>query len=315
MSGSDFNGDGRDDVIWRNASGTMIEWLGQADGSFAWNAQSIYQMPTNWQILGFGDFNGDARDDILWRSEAGTIVQWLGQDTGLFAYNMLANNAQALAWQIFGPGDFNGDTRDDILWRSDTGAITEWLGQADGSFSNNPAALAQVSNDLQIAATGDFNGDGRDEIVWRSISTGATFARLASPDGSFSPDPSASYLMPSNWQVAGSGDFNGDGQSDLLWRENASGSIIEWLGQADGTFAYNAAANASVSVAWILWDTGDYNGDGRDDLLLRNPASGVVTDYIAQSDGSFLPNNAASYALPTSWFFQPNLSGAGYWDY
>ena len=73
--------------------------------------------------------------------------------------------------------------------------------------------------------------------------------------------------------------------------------------------------NASVSVAWILWDTGDYNGDGRDDLLLRNPASGVVTDYIAQSDGSFVPNNAASYALPTSWFFQPNLSGAGYWDY
>ena len=84
---NDFNGDGRSDVLWRDGAGTVSEWLGQANGSFAWNPASLYQVPASWVIEESGDYNGDGRDDILWRDGAGTLSEWLGQANGSFAWN------------------------------------------------------------------------------------------------------------------------------------------------------------------------------------------------------------------------------------
>ena len=38
-----------------------------------------------------------------------------------------------------------------------------------------------------------------------------------------------------DWQVAGTGDFNGDGRDDVLLR-HANGWMTEWLGQSNGSF-------------------------------------------------------------------------------
>jgi hypothetical protein len=45
----DFNGDGRDDVLWRNDNGTLTDWLGQANGSFVQSPAS-YAMPNTWHV-------------------------------------------------------------------------------------------------------------------------------------------------------------------------------------------------------------------------------------------------------------------------
>ena len=41
--------------------------------------------------------------------------------------------------------------------------------------------------------------------------------------------------MPTSWHIAGTGDFNGDGRDDILWR-NDTGAVTNWLGQANGGF-------------------------------------------------------------------------------
>ena len=65
-------------------------------------------------------------------------------------------------------------------------------------------------------------------------------------------------------------DFNGDGRSDILWR-NVDGQMSDWLGTANGGFVQNNAnAAAVVPTAWQVAGTGDFNGDGRDDILWRN---------------------------------------------
>ena len=51
MPRSDFNGDGRDDILWRHESGLVTNWLGTADASFVNNhANSARLVPTDWQI-------------------------------------------------------------------------------------------------------------------------------------------------------------------------------------------------------------------------------------------------------------------------
>jgi hypothetical protein len=100
----DFNGDGRDDILWRNDDGTIGNWLGGADGSFTVNNDSLVGVTLDWQIASIGDYNGDGRDDVLWRNTNGTIVDWLGQTDGTFADNS-ANSTYAVpnSWHVQDP--------------------------------------------------------------------------------------------------------------------------------------------------------------------------------------------------------------------
>ena len=113
--------------------------------------------------------------------------------------------------------DFNGDGRSDILWRASSGVVTDWLGSANGDFGSN----------------------------WANVSVN----------------------VPINWTMVGTGDFNGDNRSDILWRDD-KGLVTDWLGSAAGGFAPNwAGVNVTVPLSWTIVGTGDFSGDGRSDIL------------------------------------------------
>ena len=245
------------------------------------------------------DFNGDGRSDVLWRSDTGVLSEWLGQSGGTFAYNPNADYQVDIGWQIIGFGDFNGDTRDDILWRHQNGDIMEWLAQAGGAFAWNPVEPHALPTDWHLVGIADFNGDGRDDMMWRTDITGTLTEWLGQADGSFAANPNAQYILSPNWQVAGVGDFNGDGRDDILWR-NEVGAMSEWLGQVGGTFAWNPSAAYQLPTNWIAAAAGDFNGDGRDDILWRNEA-GAMAEWLGQVGGTFAYNPNAAYQLPANW--------------
>jgi hypothetical protein len=304
---NDFNGDGRSDVLWRSDVGEFTNWLGQANGGFAGNGANTWytNLPSSWQIIGTGDFNGDGRDDILWRSASGEMTNWLGQANGGFVNN--GANAWFTnlpsTWQVVGTGDFNGDGRDDLMWRSTSGEFSNWLGQANGGFLNNGANSWGVGPaSWKVIAVGDFNGDGRDDILWRS-DAGEMSDWLGQANGGFVNNGANSWFanLPSSWQVVGTGDFNGDGRDDLMWR-STSGEYSNWLGQPNGGFVNNGANSWGVGPAnWHILGIGDYNGDGRDDLLWRSDA-GELSNWLANANGGFVNNGANSWSTgPTSW--------------
>jgi hypothetical protein len=74
---SDFNGDGRADLLWRESTtGVTTIWLMDGFQPLNMNATYVSQVPTNWSVVGTGDFNGDGMSDILWSDQAGDYVIW-----------------------------------------------------------------------------------------------------------------------------------------------------------------------------------------------------------------------------------------------
>ena len=280
-----------------------------ASGGFVDNTGALsVQVSTGWTIADTGDFNGDGRDDILWRHDNGQVTDWLGTASGGFTENYSALLLGVpTAWSIAGTGDFNGDGRDDIIWRNANGAVTDWLGAANGAFVENYAALSlQVSTDWKIAETGDFNGDGRDDILWRN-DNGTLTDWLGAANGAFVENYGTLLrAVPNDWKIAGTGDFNGDGRDDILWR-HANGTLTDWLGTASGGFTENyATLSVQVPTAWQVASTGDFNGDGRDDILWRND-SGALTDWLGTATGGFVENfGAFSRHVSTDWQVQPD---------
>jgi hypothetical protein len=198
--------------------------------------------------------------------------------------------------------DFNGDGKSDLLWRSDAGYLSDWLGTATGALANNDAnAATWAPTSWHVAGTGDFNGDGKIDLLWRADS-GHLSNWLGSATGGFANnDANAATWAPTSWHIVGTGDFNGDGKSDILWRAD-TGHLSDWLGSSSGAFVNNDANAATwAPTSWHIVGTGDFNGDGKVDLLWRAD-TGHLSDWLGTASGGFVnnDNNAATWA-PTNW--------------
>jgi hypothetical protein len=78
----------------------------------------------------------------------------------------------------------------------------------------------------------------------------------------------------------GTGDFNGDGKSDILWR-NKDGTVEIWEMKVGGQILAGVGGQV-VSNDWQIIGTGDFNGDGKSDIQWRNSGGTVV---IWEMDG------------------------------
>jgi hypothetical protein len=256
----EFNGDGKNDFLWRNDGGAVATWDmndRSSSGAVIGNASN------DWHIADTGDFNGDGKSDLLWRNDSGAVATWDMNDR---SSSGLVIGSASNDWHIAGTGDFNGDQKTDILWRNDSGAVATW---DMNDRSSAGAVIGSASNDWHIAGTGDFNGDGMSDILWRNDS-----GAVATWDMN---DRSANGAVIANvsndWHIAGTGDFNGDGRTDILWR-NDSGAVATWdMNDRSST----GAVIANVSNDWHIAETGDFNGDHKTDILWRNDNGAVAT--------------------------------------
>ena len=113
--------------------------------------------------------------------------------------------------------------------------------------------------------------------------------------------------MPdATWSVAGLGDFNGDGTNDFLWR-NQNGTLVDWTMNGSQITASQAVTFGANPVApdnsWNVAGIGDFNGDGKSDILWRN-ANGSLIDWtmngsqVTASQQITLGGSAARLTVP-----------------
>ena len=211
---SDFDGDGKADILWRNAdSGTNTLWF-MDGGQIKGGATLLQVVGRDWQIQGSGDFDRDGKADILWRnSGSGSNTLWL-MDGATIKAGVSLTEVASTTWQIQGTGDFDGDGNLDILWRNlASGENLAWL--MEGAVARGSLQFSSLaSNTWKVQATADFNGDGRADILWRNFTSGENVLWFTG----FSTGSTLPQVSDLNWQIQGADDFDGNGTADILWR-------------------------------------------------------------------------------------------------
>ena len=276
----DFDGDGRSDVLWRNfTTGENYVYL-MNQNNIAGEGYVRTVADQAWQVAGIGDFDGDGRADILWRNNAtGENYIYMMNGTAIAAEGYLRTVADH-NWRIAGVGDFNGDGADDILWRnSATGENYVYL--MNGTTIAGEGYIRTVADATWlVAGVGDFDGDGKADIVWRNGANGQNYVY---PMDGLAIKPTEGYLRTVAdlaWEIKAVGDFDGDGKADIVWRNGANGQ--NYLYPMDGTAikATEGYLRAVPDLAWRIVASGDYDGDGKSDLLWRNTSTGENYVYL-----------------------------------
>jgi hypothetical protein len=263
-AGSDFDGDGISDLLWRHATGKNVVWRSAGVTTQA----PMETVDPAWSIQGTGDFDGDGTSEVFWRNhETGA------NNIRSANYGMETTGVTSQDWQVVGVGDFDGDDRADLFWRNlRTGANTIWK---SGDSTTLQATNGVTDLRWKVVGVGDFDGDGRSDILWRHSASGANVIWRG---GQRAEQQAVAGVTNLAWKVAGVGDFNGDGKDDVAWRNVSTGANAIWRSANTAT---KQAVTGVSNPLWAIAAVGDYNGDGRSDLMWRNTTSG--TDVIWRS--------------------------------
>src|SRR5688572_911930 len=224
----DFDGDGKADMLWRNLS-TGENYIYLMSGTSIVGEGYVRTVADqNWQVAGVGDFNGDGRADILWRNSAtGENYLYLMNAASIAGEGYLRTVADP-TWRIAGVGDFNGDGRADVLWRNNASG-ENYVYLMNGAAIAGEGYLRTVAEpSWLVMGVADFDGDGRSDLLWRNSSTGENYLY---PMAGLTILPTEGYVRTVadlSWHVLALGDYDGDGKSEIVWRNYFTGENYLW---------------------------------------------------------------------------------------
>jgi uncharacterized repeat protein (TIGR01451 family) len=254
-------------------------------------------------------YSHDHKSDIIWQDFAGgkgdpLMLMGNGETAAPLVQFSPWPTGELPLWKIQGVGDFNGDGDSEIVWQHDSNNLASmWImdetdvlhvGQL-GSGGTLPVGAPPVFPygplGFDIKAIGDVNGDGKDDVISQQVNGDVVIWQMdGTYDGTIVHDtvgPFASGAL-AGWTVKGSGDFNGDGNADLVW-QSTSGQVAMWLMDAsfEPTFV-GAVGPFNPGADWQIKGVGDLNGDGMDDLIFQHTGGQVAAWMMDGTDTTFV---------------------------
>ncbi len=230
------------------------------------------------------DFNGDGKSDIFWRHDLSNNnkIYLMNSSSVSSEANVSITTTAAAGWEAVGSGDFNDDARTDILWRH-SGAGQNHISLMNGTATPSGVDLnipALADTQWKIAGVGDFDDDGNNDIFWHHDG-GENRITFMNGTGETST-VTVNTISDTNWKVAGIADLNNDGKDDVLWRNNINRRV--WLYLMNGSNISNGSGAgehvAFTSDSWDIEGVGDFDNNGRGDILWRHNTNGRVWMYL-----------------------------------
>lgn len=295
----------RSDLLWQPARGGSAESMRLDSGLNAVASVRAVPLPAGYHVEATGDFNADGYPDLLARNSAGQVrvdlMDYYARIIPPIGGRSPVKGMMPMSAQLAGVGDFNADGRSDVLWRLHTGQLVIWFAAEAGnsakiSWNNTVDANGSPADDpapdlnWRVTGIGDFDGDGFSDVLWRHASgqvaiwfmVHGTHVGDAYPGGTDAGQ---------QWEVQGIGDFDGDGRSDILWRQTEGALAIWNEGRYDiGLRPSYQNGTGVVGQDWSVRGIGDFNADGRADILWRH-TDGAVSIW-KMSGGKYLGESA-----------------------
>jgi uncharacterized protein (TIGR03437 family) len=189
-------------------------------------------------------------------------------------------------------GDFNGDGNPDLVTANTGNSVTVFLGDGTGSFmpvAGNPFAVGANPDSV---AVGDFNGDGNLDIVTANSGDNTITVLLGNGSGGFAPAGSSPFAVGTNPASVAVADFNGDGKPDIVTANTGADDVTVLLGNGSGGFAAAQGSPFPVGLFPHSVAVGDFNGDGKPDIVTANSGNNTVKILLGTGSGGFTGGGA-----------------------
>jgi hypothetical protein len=324
---ADFNGDGNLDIAQLGGDYKQLSvYAGNGKGFFTGAPMISSPMdsspaPTEIGLEDVADVQGKGYSSALFYDD-GAILTALGDGKGNFTYVVGLSSTVVPTLQYIQPvqADFNGDGKQDLLIANTDGSMTVALSNGDGTFKTPVSVgLPVLGCQINYAATGDVNGDGNTDVVVAYVGDSACggsgsyssgyFVALGNGDGTFKTPAFTAY--GAELYAVTLADMNLDGNLDLLlddapFQVGGTFAIDLLPGNGDGTFGAGASVKSNYMVSQVI--AGDYNADGKPDLILLSEGEQTDTDAYTTAGVLLLPGNGdgtfgAATQLATGNFF------------
>ncbi len=223
------------------------------------------------------DFDGDGKTDfVLARNTGGGpsgAISWLMALSGGGTRTVV----HGIASDFFTPGDFDGDGLCDLaVWRTST--ATFLIIQSSNGVTRS-VALGQPGDQASVIA--DYDGDGKtDPAIFRSSITGNRFIYIGS-DNNPTQSPTT-VLIGTTSGFPNPGDYDGDFKADCCVQVDSGGGNADFIIRRS---ADNVTETVPFGKSTDVTSSGDFDGDGKDDIITIRGVSGAINWNILERDG------------------------------
>jgi hypothetical protein len=227
------------------------------------------------------DYNGDGRSDVAWYYEPGRKSAVWNVNLGAVSGGYTSIDPGSVQQYLVGQGDVNADGKADMLWYNEsTKFYTIWT--MNGLNANSTTINRYVGEDWKLVAFNDINGDRKADCVFRRTTAGKTEIAVWLMDGTTIAQGVLTTIN-AEYSAIYVGNFDADTNGELILRRGGNGIDAGALFVAQfnngsvtpPTRMLNAGGQQepvlpqSVKIEGVA----DTDGDGLDDLILRNSAS------------------------------------------